>query len=180
LIWTQTVDVWDYGDGISVGVGCGNNYGCTFTQTFDRTFTVTSPGLFDLSTLDDFGVTAYSCTPGGCESFAEANGDVTNVNSIIGPVSFNETAANSGESIQPCNGAPYCGTGVNFEATADGLLFLPLGDYTLQDEITYAIGSGEIFGGVDVDATLVPAAVPTRSRALPHLYWSPASWRSLV
>ena len=40
-------------------------------------------------------------------------------------------------------------------------MFLPLGDYTLQDEITYAIGSGEVFGGVDVDATLVPAAVPT-------------------
>ena len=40
-------------------------------------------------------------------------------------------------------------------------MFLPLGDYTLQDEITYAIGSGEVFGGVDVDATLVPAAVST-------------------
>jgi hypothetical protein len=168
LIWIQTGDAWDSANGISEGVGCGSNGSCMLTQTFDRNFTVTSPGLFDLSTLDVLAITVFNCYPTGCSSSANAYGNVMNVNSIAGPVSFDQSASNSGQSTQPCGGT-NCSTYLTFNVTADSTVFLPLGDYTLQDEVTYTITGEEVFGGVTLNATLVPALVLTpepRSTAL--------------
>jgi hypothetical protein len=168
LIWTQTGDSWDALNGISEGVSCGSIGSCMLTQAFDRNFTVTSPGLFDLSTLDVLAITVFNCYPTGCSSSANAYGNVMNVNSITGPVSFDQSASNSGQSTQPCGGT-NCSTYLTFNVTADSTVFLPLGDYTLQDEVTYTITGEEVFGGVTLNATLVPALVLTpepRSTAL--------------
>ena len=107
LVWTENVVPPDSTDGISQGVGCGEApTGCDLMATFDRTFTVISPGLFSFSTFDDLGVMTFNCSPAQCFSSAVAAGAFTDTDQIIGPVSYSQVVSDSGMNTQNCEGSP--------------------------------------------------------------------------
>lgn len=175
LVWTDDTtftesvgfasdDPFDAGlNGISSTAGCSlNPGGCAELYMAERTFTVTSAGLFTFSTAASAGVSVFSdCLPvGGCSGTAFASVDFTDTDSIIGPESFAQNVSGDISNSQDCNGSIFgCGASANADGSAMSAVYLPLGDYTLEQNMNFvANGSGDSTGSDQLITAVLPGA----------------------
>jgi hypothetical protein len=160
--------------------------------TADRTFTVTSPGLFLLSSSVGISESANNCSPGGCRPFAGLLVSFTESDSISGPVSFSQSLSDSGQigpifpggstsgfcasgtscSAPPCSaefGILFCVVVIGRTESQGNTVDLSPGDYKLEQTFFYSSESnGDDSGRVSVTTDLV-AAIPEPGAYAPVL-----------
>jgi len=168
LIWTgsTTGGGTDTLDGVEISGVCTpeSEKSCGAEGLAERTFTVTSPGLFVLSTLAElsFSSASYDIGQGfspAAELFAEFE-DQAFDGFLLG---------SSGSSIVPCGPSNILPSGFCLVETSLNLstgwvseqLYLDSGDYTFQQGFAFdAAGSGLVDGTGTFDGNLVPTPEP--------------------
>lgn len=140
----------------------------------DRTFTVTSPGDFLLSTSVLLSGTGANCYPLGCFSSAQvevSEGGVTelflgSVYSGAGPVGGLSGPSLSGSSTTNCGSSLVCETFLGLYpnpivGNESEVVYLGLGDYTLEQDYTLFEDGIEPSGGGDFNTCLVTGSLPS-------------------
>ena len=156
----------DLPDGLESEIGCGDDIGgCFGTFTNSRTFSVVSPGVFSFTTDAYSSGSFFNGAGGPIYGGALVYVNFSDTDSIIGPTSFSQGVSDSGSNSQDCSEAPYgvCDASVTLSDSANNFVFLPIGDYTLEQSYSFFdYGSGDLaFGNyLSVTTTLVPTPEP--------------------
>jgi hypothetical protein len=148
-----------------------SNYGCPQAPnpalacmadfTVSRTFTVTSPGLFSLSSFFNVDVSSSDCGPIGCATTEFLQAFATETDGISGPVSFSESVNNGESNFASCGRQGLLGcVSVSFNGSQGNTVNLGLGDYTLDQDFSLTINNfngAQAEMGAFVNTDLVPA-----------------------
>jgi hypothetical protein len=168
LTWTSdAVSVSGVVSTTSTGmIAFGSCLGCGFAFFADRTFTVTSPGTFVLSTVISLDGDSTNCRIFSfCLPFARFVGEIdgeTNVGTDIffgGPNS--QHFADSGSDTVDCGADDaQCLAIFDLEDHRSNSIILGLGDYILFENYTGFGGGADPFFRYSIDASLVPTPEP--------------------
>jgi hypothetical protein len=173
IVWTSDVTVvgYDYaygggfsaedtGTGISFAGSCFNSDGCSESSMVYRTFTVTSPGTFNVSGDLTASGTSFSCSPAGCRPYAASGGSFDDTDSV-GTLTF-DLVANGYNQTDPCS---ICQASITLSDSNSFVIALDAGDYGLSETYDDGFGgtgssSSSYSGDLSITPTPEPSTVP--------------------
>jgi hypothetical protein len=142
-----------------LGIECNSEF------IFDETFTVTTPGMFGFGSSASMDFTTYGCFPGYCFDPVALSLSFSSTTTILGQ-SASYTVFGSGFNSAPfqptANGlSPLSATAGVTGTTGSDLIYLPLGDYTFEEDFVQNVGgSGGTDGYTSVKFGFGPTPVP--------------------
>jgi hypothetical protein len=154
-------------NGIEVSAGCFIYQGICLTGfEADQNFTVTSPGIFVLSTTITAGGQSYNCVPGDCPFWPSAEVDVSygGDTAILGSSVYQpiyDSGSNT-STASTCDSYGFCVAYMSLNDAWTGSVYLADGDYTLEEEYDFQVAGGEPTANAYFDSTLVPGVPEPR------------------
>jgi len=146
--------------GLLISGQCASTFGfgSDVVLSVARAFTVTSPGLFNLSSTATDSFTGSQCMPVHCD-FLDSGFSLTisDTITISGPTNFSVSFSDSGSALWEVPGVGF----LTLSGGQSGLVNLGVGDYTIeQDYSTVNTNYGDAIATESVVSSLTPF-VPT-------------------
>jgi hypothetical protein len=148
------VDVWS----------CFSSSACVDIFQVDQYFTVTSPGIFTLSTSLSADGVAFNCNPGECQPSATMSISLNGDTAIFSPdysTYFSQPFSDSDPETTNCNGnEDGCEAEASLSDARSDLVFLGLGNYALEENYDVSgTGSGDLSWGGAFNSSLGPGSL---------------------